>query len=84
MFLSVLSPLGVIAEGPTCVVDCPASVAPALPLVKEEFSDVDDTASGTDWLMLNSQQYLMHCLQHRKKHQKLWTPLCFDALSVVF
>lgn len=35
--------------------------------VKEELSDVDDTASGTDWLMLNSQQYLMHCLQHRKK-----------------
>lgn len=37
--------------------------------VKEELSDVDDTASGTDWLMLNSQQYLMHCLQHRKKRQ---------------
>ncbi|KAI9535382.1 hypothetical protein NQZ68_002936 [Dissostichus eleginoides] len=35
--------------------------------VKEELSDVDDTASGTDWLMLNSQQNLMHCLQHRKK-----------------
>lgn len=37
---------------------------------EEELSDVDGTASGTDWLMLNSQQCLMHCLQHRKKHQK--------------
>lgn len=38
------------------------------PEIKEELLDVDDTASGTDWLMLNSQQYLMHCLQHRKNH----------------
>lgn len=41
--------------------------------VKEELSDVDDTASGTDWLMLNCQQYLMHCLQHRKKRHKALT-----------
>lgn len=33
--------------------------------------DVDDTASGTDWLMFFTQQYLMHCLQHRKKHLKV-------------
>lgn len=47
--------------------------------VKEELSDVDDTASGTDWLMLNSQQYLMHCLQHRKKHHKAL--ILFNALK---
>lgn len=35
--------------------------------VKEDLCDVDDTASGTDWLMLYSQQYLMHCLQHQKR-----------------
>lgn len=44
-----------------------AALAPAWSSRKRELSDVDDTASGTDWLMLNSQQYLMHCLQHRKK-----------------
>lgn len=44
--------------------------APAWMLEKKEPSDVDDTASGTDWLMLNSQQYLMHCLQHRKIRHK--------------
>ena len=49
------------------VVHCCVCVAPAL--MKEELSDVDDTASGTDWLMLNNQQYLMHCLQHRKKRR---------------
>ncbi len=46
--------------------------------VKEELSDVDDTASGTDWLMLNSQQYLMHCLQHRKKHHTVRLLLCSE------
>lgn len=44
--------------------------APAWMSESKELSDVDDTASGTDWLMLNSQQYLMHCLQHRKKRHK--------------
>lgn len=66
MFISLFSPLGDIAEGPKYVLNYPAFLAPAL-RVKEELSDVDDTASGTDWLMLNSQQYLMHCLQHRNK-----------------
>lgn len=50
--------------------------------VKEELSDVDDTASGTDWLMLNSQQYLMHCLQHRKKRHKVLPPfLCSEKCT---
>lgn len=39
--------------------------------LEEKLSDADDTASGTDWLMLKCQQYLMHCLQHRKKHLNL-------------
>lgn len=57
-----------------------APLAPARTLEKRELSDVDDTASGTDWLMLNSQQYLMHCLQHRKKRQKGQTLQCAGTL----
>lgn len=74
-------PLGDIAGGPKCVINYSAFVAPALTLVKAELSDVDDTASGTDWLMLNSQQYLMHCLQHRKKRHKVRLLLCSEKCA---
>lgn len=91
MFISLLSLLGNISEGPKYVVNHPAFVALAL-MVKEELSDVDDTASGTDWLMLNSQQYLMHCLQHHKKHHTVVSPFmlwetyftCVLGLSVPY
>lgn len=52
-------------------------------LVEERASDVDDTASGTDWLMLNSQQYLMHCLQHRKKRHQAQLPARRENVSSV-
>lgn len=29
-----------------------------------ELSDVDDTASGTDWRAMRGHQFLMHCPQH--------------------
>lgn len=64
-FALLLSPLGRIGVRSKCVVNYSASSYPYTDVgVKEELSDVDDTASGTDWLMLNCQQYLMHCLQH--------------------
>lgn len=56
--------------GVKCFPQRGAFIAPQWCWGEEELSDVDGTASGTDWLMLNSQQCLMHCLQHRKKHQK--------------
>lgn len=66
------------------VVNCCVCAGPAL--MKEELSDVDDTASGTDWLMFNNQQYLMHCLQHRKKrHSSIYAlkSVCHWCIQVV-
>lgn len=34
---------------------------------RQELSDADDTASGTDWMLQRDHQSLMHCLQHRKR-----------------
>lgn len=70
LFLCHLSSFSDAAGGLKCVLNSSAFDATALILMKEELCDADDTASGTDWLMLSRQQYLMHCLQHRKERHK--------------